>query len=562
MGIYLRKNKILLAVTFIFSAIVSGGTVYIAIILQDIVNAATKGSSQEFKQMILFSFGYLVVLGISKYIYHLCSKKMVKNVTRDLRKDLCKGILSKDYNEFEKKDTAEYISMLTNDVKIIEENYIIPLLNVMENSIIFVVSIILLIKISPLVLLSLIVCFGIMAAVSGIISKVLQTRQEIFSLAIGDYTSKIKDLFSGFSVIKSFNVTKKSFAAFENENDVVVEKKYQADKVFALNQSLSDVLGLLTMFSVVAIGAYMVLQGNILVGTLIALVQLSNTFVNPIMVITMSVPQLQSVKPIVKRFKDSILKNSDDGKKIKKNTFEKAVEIKNLSFSYEGTKNVLQDINFSIEKNKKYVIIGQSGCGKSTLVKLILGMNKGYSGEILWDKEELSSLDTAELTKLYSLIHQNIYLFNKSIRENILLFEDFTEEEVNQALSISGVDEFIKDEQGLDNSVGESGGNLSGGQKQRIAVARGLIRNKPILVIDEGTSAMDLKTSYSLEDKLLNFNDLTIIAITHKLNPELLRRYDEVVFMEGGRIVEKGTLDELVQNRGAFYNFYSLREVI
>ncbi|MFZ7822021.1 ATP-binding cassette domain-containing protein [Priestia sp. 40] len=227
-----------------------------------------------------------------------------------------------------------------------------------------------------------------------------------------------------------------------------------------------------------------------------------------------------------------------------------------------GTNEVLRDINLSIEKNKKYVIIGQSGCGKSTLIKLILGMNKGYNGEILWDKEELTKLDTTELTKLYSIIHQNIYLFNKSIRENILLFEDFNEEQINQALSISGVTEFIKDQQGLDNNVGESGGNLSGGQKQRIAVARGLIRNKPILVIDEGTSALDLKTSYSIEDKLLNFNNLTIIAITHKLNPELLRRYDEVIYMEGGRIAEKGPLDELVQNRGAFYKFYSLREVV
>ncbi|MCC8301768.1 ABC transporter ATP-binding protein [Bacillus sp. ICE1] len=562
MGIYLRKNKILLAVTFIFSAIVSGGTVYIAIILQDIVNAATKGLAQEFKQMILFTFVYLAVLGIIKYIYHLCSKKMVKNITKDLRRDLCKGILNRDYKDFEQYDTAEYISMLTNDVKIIEENYILPLLKVIENSVIFLVSIILLIKLSPLVLIALIVCFGVMAVVSSFISKVLQTKQEIFSVAIGDYTSKIKDLFGGYSVIKSFNVTKKSFAAFEDENDVVVEKKYQADKTGALNESLSDVLGLLTMFSVVAIGSYMVLQGDVLVGTLIALVQLSNTFVNPIMIITMSIPQLQSIKPIVKKFNNLIFTNSDDSKKVKKTTFEKAIEIKNLSFSYDGSNEVLRDINLSIEKNKKYVIIGQSGCGKSTLTKLILGMNKGYSGEIVWDKEELNRLDTTELTKLYSLIHQNIYLFNKSIRENILLFEDFNEEEVNQALSISGVNEFIKDQKGLDNNVGESGGNLSGGQKQRIAVARGLIRNKPILILDEGTSALDLRTSYLLEDKLLNFNDLTIIAITHKLNSDLLHKYDEVIYMEEGRILEKGSFDELVKNEGAFYRLYSLSEVI
>ncbi|MGF9989484.1 ABC transporter ATP-binding protein [Bacillus mycoides] len=562
MNTYLKRNKFLLGTTFVFSALVSGAVVYLAIILQNIVNVATEGTMKQFGQIIIFSCCYLIILGISKYIYCLCSKKLVKNITRDLRRDLYKGIFNKDYLEFKQYDNAEYISMLTNDVKIIEENYIMPLLNIMGNSITFLVSVILLIQISPLVLIALVVCFGIMAIVSSLLGKVLQKKQEVFSNAIGEYTSKIKDLFGGHDVIKSFNVTQKSFVEFENENKLVVEKKYQTDKTFALNQSISDLLGLFTMFSVVAIGSYMVLRGDVMVGTLIALVQLSNTFVNPIMVITMGIPQLQSVKPIVDRFNSLVNAKQEDTIKIRKQSFEKAIEIENVSFSYEKEKEILSNINLVIEKNKKYVIIGQSGCGKSTLIKLILGMNQNYSGRINWDQEEVKKLDTSELTNLYSLIHQNIYVFNKSIKDNIFLFENFTKKELDQAMSVSGVREFIKDDQDLDKEVGEGGGNLSGGQKQRIAVARGLIRNKPILIIDEGTAALDLKTSYSIENKLLNVDNLTMIAITHKLNPELLRRYDGIIYMENGKIVEQGTLDELIQNRDSFYHFYSLREVV
>ncbi len=562
MNAYLKRNKFLLGITFVFSALVSGGVVYLAIILQDIVNIATEGSMKQFLEIVIFSCFYLIILGISKYIYSLCSKKMVKNITRDLRSDLYKGIFNKDHLEFKQYDNAEYISMLTNDVKIIEENYIIPLLNIMENSIIFLVSIILLIQISPLVLIALVVCLGIMAVVSSIIGKILQEKQGGFSNAIGEYTSKIKDLFGGHDIIKSFNVTRKSFMEFENENKLVVEKKYQADKTFALNQSLSDILGLCTMFSVVAIGSYMVLKGDVMVGTLIALVQLSNTFVNPIMVISMGIPQLQSVKPIIDRFNTLVTDEQKDTVKIKKNSFEKAIEIENVSFSYEEEKEILSNINLIIEKNKKYVIIGQSGCGKSTLIQLILGMNQNYSGRIKWDQEELKKLDISELTNLYSLIHQNIYVFNKSIQDNIFLFEDFTKQELDQAMSVSGVREFIKNEQDLAKEVGEGGGNLSGGQKQRIAVARGLIRNKPILILDEGTSALDLKTSYSIEDKLLNVENLTMIAITHKLNPEILRRYDAIIYMENGRIVEQGTFDELIQNHDSFYYFHSVKEVV
>ncbi|MBE7147545.1 ATP-binding cassette domain-containing protein [Bacillus mycoides] len=189
-------------------------------------------------------------------------------------------------------------------------------------------------------------------------------------------------------------------------------------------------------------------------------------------------------------------------------------------------------------------------------------MNQNYSGRVKWDREEFEKLDISELTNLYSLIHQNIYMFNKSIQDNIFLFEDFTKQELDQAMSVSGVREFIKNEQDLVKEVGEGGGNLSGGQKQRIAVARGLIRNKPILILDEGTSALDLKTSYSIEDKLLNVENLTMIAITHKLNSEILRRYDAIIYMENGRIVEQGTFDELIQNHDSFYHFYSVKEVV
>lgn len=158
-----------------------------------------------------------------------------------------------------------------------------------------------------------------------------------------------------------------------------------------------------------------------------------------------------------------------------------------------------------------------------------------------------------------SVIHQNVYMFDKTLKENILLGKKFNNEELNKALNTSGVNEFLMTlPNGINSFIGENGNNLSGGQRQRVAIARSLIQNTPILLLDEGTSALDSKTAFEIEDTLLNIDDLTVITITHKLIDNILSRYDEIIVMNNGKIVEQGSFNELMDKQGEFYDLYSV----
>lgn len=215
----------------------------------------------------------------------------------------------------------------------------------------------------------------------------------------------------------------------------------------------------------------------------------------------------------------------------------------------------------TLYKGKKYAIVGKSGCGKTTLVKLLTGNYSSYNGNITYDDTSLSDLDIEKVQSMASVIHQNIYMFDDSIRQNICLYDTFTGKNLSGALKTSGVEQFLERmPDGLLSKVGENGSNLSGGQRQRVAVARALIRNKPILILDEGTSAVDMQTAYDIESRLLAIDDLTLITITHNLSADLLGQYDQIIYMEDGDVVDTGNLTELLSKQAGFYHFVNLEK--
>jgi ABC-type multidrug transport system fused ATPase/permease subunit len=185
---------------------------------------------------------------------------------------------------------------------------------------------------------------------------------------------------------------------------------------------------------------------------------------------------------------------------------------------------------------------------------------KTFEGTISYDSTDIRNFDIEKLNQKISLIHQNIYMFDDTISQNIRLYEDFTDYEMEKALSASGVSKFLPQmPSGLNSPAGENGCSLSGGQRQRVAVARALIREKPILILDEGTSAIDMQTAYDIENSLLKVSDLTLITITHNMSQDLLGLYDCIIYMEDGRVAETGSLDELLARQSSFYHFFHLQ---
>ncbi len=555
----IKKNKLLLVLTVAFSVISSVALVGLSLFIQTTIDYVTAGNIEGFKRILIYSVGYGILIGLLYFIYDILSKMFIRNLLRMLRNKAFFGILRRNYKDFNSKNTADYISVLTNDMKLIEENYIVPLLLIFQYGVMFIVTVIFLLYLSPLVTLGIFISMLLICIVPSLFGKALEKKQLELSNRLSFFTSKLKDIFSGYDVIRSYNLKDSIGKEFEEENNNLANTKFAADKIFVINESLSQTLGMGTQFVAIFLSSYLVIKGNLTMGMLIAIVQLSGTFVQPVIMIMSNLPKLNSVKPIIKRIDEfSTYKDNDFTGKDKPN-FNNNLEVSNLSFSYGNGRSIINDISLKIDKNKKYAIVGGSGCGKSTLIKLMLGYYSDFSGNIKFDGNSIKNLNIEQLNKMISIIHQNVYMFDKTIEDNICLYKEFSEEQINDVLKLSGANKFIEEtSNGLNYLVGENGSNLSGGQRQRIAIARALIQQTPILVLDEGTSAIDMQTAYDIESKLLNIKDLTLITITHKMSEELLSLYDEIIYMENGQIVESGNLKELLEKKEKFFNFYTV----
>lgn len=299
---------------------------------------------------------------------------------------------------------------------------------------------------------------------------------------------------------------------------------------------------------------------SISVGTAIIIIQLSTHIVGPVKTSISLINQIKSVSLIGKKVEDILNVNNESEECEEIKYFTDCIDIKNLNFSYTKERNALKNINLKFERNKKYAIVGESGCGKSTLIKLIMRYYNEYEGKITIDNKDLNKIYSSDLYKTISMIQQNVFMFDDSIKENIRLFSNYSDESVIESCKRSGIMGLInRIEDGINSLVGENGNKLSGGEKQRIAIARALINETKILILDESTSALDNETAYSLEKSLLNLENLTMIVVTHKLIKNLLTDYDEIIVMKDGMVIEKGSFEELIDIKGYFYSLYYIQ---
>lgn len=561
MKIYMKQNKVLLLFTILTSIIASLGYVFMAVLLQKLLDIAVEKNMQQFIPMVLFSIFYFVMLGIFLYLQSLLSKRITCKIIKQIRTDVFKGIVSQSMGDFGKRNTADYLSIITNDVKMIEDNFLLPFFEVVQYTVIFISSFVLMIYFDVIITIVVFVAITLMFLVPSLLGKELEKRQNTLSSQLADFTTKLKDILSGFEIIKSYSMKQYVIQKFDKENSDTIHTKYNVDKLFALNEGLSSFLALMVQIVVLFLSAYFIITERITVGTLLGMVQVSSNLANPLIMIFTNIPKIKSIQPIIEKLTVLSKYELNEVPKKQSATFNSAVSISNLSFAYEKQNRVLDKINLHIEKGKKYVIVGKSGCGKTTLVKLLAGYYTEYSGKILYDNTDLNMMNENDIVQLSSIIHQNIYMFNESVYDNICLHEDYSKESIDKAVKASGLNDVIeKLPEGLLYEAGENGSNLSGGQKQRIAVARALIRNKPILILDEGTSAIDMQTAYDIENHLLKIEGLTIITITHNLKKELLELYDNIIYMENGEIIERGTFEELTSVPSRFLKYLTIKK--
>lgn len=525
-----------------------------------IVDIFASGQVEKFIPIVTVTIALIIIMFFTEYLDGLVMSNYIKNTVNYLRCDVFSKLMNKDIKDFSLDNSGKYISVLYNDIKLIEDNFLNNIFLVISSLLSFLISLCALFYISPYIVIFISI-FGVLGfIIPNALSKKLVIEKNEYSKNLEEITSVTKDLFSGFEVIKGFNISKKINKIFVKNSLNVENSKRKCSILEAIIKGFSLAFSVTIYLGVLILGGYLMYKESISVGTAIIIIQLSTHIVGPVKTSISLINQIKSVSLIGKKVEDILNVNNESEESEEIKSFRDCIDVKDLNFSYTKERNALKNINLKFERNKKYAIVGESGCGKSTLIKLIMRYYNEYEGKITIDNKDLNKIYSIDLYKTISMIQQNVFMFDDSIKENIRLFSNYSDESVIESCKRSGIMGLINRlEDGIDSLVGENGNKLSGGEKQRIAIARALINETKILILDESTSALDNETAYSLEKSLLNLENLTMIVVTHKLIKNLLTDYDEIIVMKDGMVIEKGSFEELIDIKGYFYSLYYIQ---
>ena len=548
---YMYKGNIFNFIVLVFTSLFqTAAMIIISLMLEKVMAiASAKDLEALYEQGIIFLI--LLALSILMYVLIIVLKpKYQKRAIMQYKNNIYSHILDKNIASFNKHNTSTYISALTNDVRKIEEDYLFSAFDLITNITLLISTIVIMLIYSPLLTLSGIILSLLPFIGAIIVGGKLAFHEKQISDQNASFMHFVKDNLIGFSTVKVFKSEKKIKELFIKNNNVLENKKANKTKTLAVMEMVQTVLSIVSQFGVFFIGAYISIKtGDIEPSVILLFVQLMNYIINPLMQIPSSLSKRLSCKPLFSKISEMIQSENDDSKKETIDNINE-IAISNLKFMYDE-KVVLNNVNYKFEKNKSYAIVGASGSGKTTLINLLLCKEHEYKGNIYYNGIEAREISLDSLFEISSFVEQNVFVFDDSIINNITMYSRIDEELLNEAIIKSGLSNLIQ-EKGRDYRCGENGCNLSGGEKQRISIARALIKKSQLLLLDEATSALDNETATSITNNLLEIENTTKIMITHRLDEELLRKFDEIVAMKNGNIVEFGKYDLLIKNNATF----------
>ena len=469
-------------------------------------------------------------------------------------------LTKKNISAFSSENSSTYISALTNDIQTIEQGYLWNTFSMLESLLTFIGAIALMIWYSPLLTL-IAIGLSLLPLIASVLtgSKVAEEEKKV-SDRNEAYTSTLRDSLGGFSVIKSFKAEAQMVRIFKDNVKELAKAQCGKHKMRILVQMFGSVAGITAQLGVFIFGAYLALSGKgVTAGTTMIFVQLMNYILSPIGTIPTCIAERKAARALLEKIANALNANVREETETEHKELKHGITVKNLSFSYEPEKQVLKDINCAFELGKKYAIVGASGSGKSTLLSLLMASYQNYEGTICYDDTELRKIGSSNLYEIESIIQQNVFVFNATIRDNITMFRDFPEDEIDEAIRLSGLSALIE-EKGTDYLCGENGSGLSGGEKQRISIARSLLKKSQVLLVDEATASLDAETAYQVSSAILRLEGITSIVVTHSLDEGLLKQYDGILTLKNGCIVEAGTFDELIAEKGYFYSLFTVSQ--
>ena len=542
----------------IFNILVPLTNIAFAYSIKIIIDSGMSQNREALTQAILIGAIVIFIYASLNFISLRLRNKLVRQIMSRYKNKVFKSILDRDYREFSKEKSGKFISILTENMKKIEQDYLHQYFNISKNISLMIFSLVAMFIGNWFLTLLVIIASIIPMMISGFIGQKSASLQNSSMIADQKYLAKVKDILAGFLVIKSFNVKEAIGQDYKNESEKLDEIYFIKGKFDVLSNVISQLSGMIVFLVAFGGGMYLVFGGHTTIGSVTAIVQLVNFVVMPLNEIGMGMSKFREGQSTLNSFEVKDVIELQTGKM--KEYFDDVISFSNVDFSYPNAEEkIFNNLSLQIKKGEKIAIVGMSGSGKSTLLNLLLRFYDVTSGYISIDNQDLQAISAESLYNLMTIVQQDVYIFDDTLKANITLSQSFTEDDIKKAVQQSGLESYIlENELGLQTSCGENGSNLSGGERQRLSIARALIRKTPILLLDEATSSLDNKVTTEIENSILEIQDLTVLVVTHKLNKSMLKKYNRILFMKNGVIVEDGSFDNLMDRKGEFYKLVEL----
>ena len=560
-GEIFHHNKLLFGLAA-FSAFFSGfGGLIISWLLKALIDtAADEPGAMSFGMDILLVGVFLILMIMAFMLDYTTRPAFIRRAMTQYKNMAFEKLMGKGISTFRDESTATYLSSLTNDATSIETNYLAQLLSLFTMSVMFFGSIALMIWYSPLFTAVAVGVTILPLFASLLTGKKMVVAEKKVSEQNKNFTAVLTDCLGGFSVIKSFKAEKEIFKMFSAQNKELEGSKFTKERIKTIVGLIGSMAGMLAQTGVFVVGTYLIISGyDLTTGTVMMFVNLMNFMIQPIAALPGLLAGRKASLGLVKKLADALEQNNENGGTEELKSLNNEISLKDVSFGYDNEKEILHNISAEFKAAGAYAIVGASGSGKSTLLNLIMASNSDYKGSILMDGKEIRDIKAESLYDAVSVIQQNVFVFNASIRDNVTMFREFPEEELEAAIKHAHLDELIA-KRGENTLCGENGSGLSGGEKQRISIARSLLKKSSILLADEATAALDAQTAWQVSNDILDLEGITRIVVTHSLEENLLKRYDGILVLKDGRVEEFGSFDELMKKQGYFHALYTVSQ--
>lgn len=561
---FLKKYKWLMVLGLVMTTVISVLAIVNPHISGLIVDDVIKGGNyDELPYLAAILIGVTAVRSVLRFFYQVVFETCSQGVLYEMRDTVYRKFMQEDFAFYNRERTGDLMSRQTGDMDAVRHFVAYVIYAVYENVLLLIFAIIMIFTVSYKIALCMLVVLPLTALTTYFQSKQVRPAFKRNRNCFSSLNAFVQENVSGNRVVKAFSKEDYEIAKFNAENDDFRDSQLEAAKIWMRFIPIFEVLSYALTIILMLYGGYMVIQGEITLGDLVkvngylwmltAPLRMAGWWINDIQRFTTSIEKIYDTYT-----KEPSIKTPEKG--IREARFKGAVEFKNVSYRADDT-DIVEDINFKVEPGQTIGIIGSTGAGKSTIMNLLCRFYDATEGEVLVDGVNVKALDLYNLRDNIGMAMQDVFLFSDTIEGNIAYAHpDCSFDDVKQAAIMADANHFIQSlPEGYDTIVGERGVGLSGGQKQRISLARALLKNPSILILDDTTSAVDMETESYIQTQLSNIkNRCTIFVIAYRISS--ICNADQILVMDNGRIIEHGTHDELMKQNGyyasAFYTQY------